>query len=109
MRTTIDKAGRVVIPGAVRDRAGFAPGTALEISVDEFGIRLERVAPGPRLVRIGKYSREVLRRERRQVGIGLEPLHHPRRVGGIVAAGQKVRRLFRQQPEQGRKGRQRLL
>jgi AbrB family looped-hinge helix DNA binding protein len=54
MRTTIDKAGRVVIPAAVRERAGFAPGTLLEISVDELGIRLERIAPGPRLVKVGK-------------------------------------------------------
>jgi AbrB family looped-hinge helix DNA binding protein len=54
MRTTIDKAGRVVIPAAVRERAGFAPGTTLAIFVDELGIRLERVAPGPRLVKVGK-------------------------------------------------------
>jgi AbrB family looped-hinge helix DNA binding protein len=54
MRTTIDKAGRLVIPSAVRERAGFRPGTELEITVDEFGIRLERVAPGPRLVRVGR-------------------------------------------------------
>ena len=53
MRTTIDKAGRVVIPAAVRERSGFAPGTELEITVDEFGVRLERVAPGPRLIRVG--------------------------------------------------------
>jgi AbrB family looped-hinge helix DNA binding protein len=54
MRATIDKAGRVVIPAAVRNRAGLAPGTELEISVDEFGVRLERVAPGPRLIKIGR-------------------------------------------------------
>ena len=54
MRTTIDKAGRVVIPAAVRERAGFAPGTTLAITVDELGIRLERVAPGPRLVKVGR-------------------------------------------------------
>jgi AbrB family looped-hinge helix DNA binding protein len=54
MRTTIDKAGRVVIPAAVRDRAGLSPGTELEITVDEFAVRLERVAPGPRLVRVGR-------------------------------------------------------
>jgi AbrB family looped-hinge helix DNA binding protein len=54
MRTTIDKAGRLVIPAAIRDRAGLSPGTTLEISVDDTGIRIERVAPGPRLVRIGK-------------------------------------------------------
>ena len=54
METTIDKAGRVVIPAAVRERAGLAPGTALRISVDEFGVRLERVAPAPRLVKVGR-------------------------------------------------------
>jgi AbrB family looped-hinge helix DNA binding protein len=54
MRTTIDKAGRVVIPAALRERAGFTPGAELEITADEQGVRLERVAEGPRLVRIGK-------------------------------------------------------
>lgn len=54
MRTTIDKAGRVVIPAALRDRAGLVPGTALEVTADDTGIRIERVAPGPKLVRIGK-------------------------------------------------------
>lgn len=53
MRTTIDKAGRVVIPATVRDRAGFSPGSELEITQDDRGIRLERVAAGPRLVRVG--------------------------------------------------------
>jgi AbrB family looped-hinge helix DNA binding protein len=54
MRTTIDKAGRVVIPAALRDRAGLIAGAELEISVDEFGLRLERVAPGPRLIKVGR-------------------------------------------------------
>ena len=54
MRTTIDKAGRVVIPAALRDRAGLTPGAELEVSVGDFGIRLERIAPGPRLVKIGR-------------------------------------------------------
>ena len=54
MRTTIDKAGRVVIPAAIRDRAAFAAGTALEVTVDDFGIRLERVASPPRLIKIGR-------------------------------------------------------
>ncbi|MBM3817994.1 MAG: AbrB/MazE/SpoVT family DNA-binding domain-containing protein [Acidimicrobiia bacterium] len=54
MRTTIDKAGRVVIPASVRQRAGLAAGTELEISLDESGLRLQRVAPGPKLVRIGR-------------------------------------------------------
>lgn len=54
MRTTIDKAGRVVIPAPVRERAGLTPGTELEITTDDTGIRLERVAPGPRLVKVGR-------------------------------------------------------
>jgi AbrB family looped-hinge helix DNA binding protein len=54
MRTTIDKAGRVVIPAALRERAGFTAGSELEITEDESGIRLARVAPGPRLVKVGR-------------------------------------------------------
>jgi len=54
MRSTIDKAGRVVIPAAIRDRAGLTPGTSLEVTADETGVRIERVAPGPKLVRIGR-------------------------------------------------------
>lgn len=54
MKSTIDKAGRLVIPAAVRERAGLTPGTELEVTVDEFGIRLERVASGPRLVKVGR-------------------------------------------------------
>ena len=54
MRTTIDKAGRVVIPAPLRERAGLRPGVEMEVTLDELGIRLERVAPAPRLVRVGK-------------------------------------------------------
>jgi AbrB family looped-hinge helix DNA binding protein len=54
MRTTIDKAGRVVIPAAIRERAGLTAGAELEITEDETGIRLERVAIGPRLVKVGR-------------------------------------------------------
>ena len=54
MKTTIDKAGRVVIPAAIRERAGFSAGAELEVTEDELGIRLERVAVGPRLMKIGR-------------------------------------------------------
>ena len=54
MRSTIDKAGRVVIPASIRERAGLAPGSELEISEDELGVRLQRVAAGPKLVKIGR-------------------------------------------------------
>jgi AbrB family looped-hinge helix DNA binding protein len=54
MRTTIDRAGRVVVPASIRERMGLTAGTELDITVDEFGIRLERIAPPPRLVRVGR-------------------------------------------------------
>jgi AbrB family looped-hinge helix DNA binding protein len=54
MRTTNDKAGRIVIPSALRDRAGFVAGSEIEISEDDRGLRLQRVAAGPRLVRVGR-------------------------------------------------------
>ena len=42
------------MPAAIRDRIGLTPGTALEITVDDTGIRLEPVASAPRLVKIGR-------------------------------------------------------
>ena len=44
----------MVIPASIRERAALAPGTELDVTVDEFGIHLERVAPRPRLVKIGR-------------------------------------------------------
>ena len=44
----------MVIPAAARERAGLTPGTELEITLDETGLRLERIAPGPRLVKVGR-------------------------------------------------------
>ena len=40
MRTTIDKAGRVIIPAAVRARVGLVPGP-VDIVVEGTGIRIE--------------------------------------------------------------------
>jgi AbrB family looped-hinge helix DNA binding protein len=54
MKTSIDKAGRVVIPAAIRERAGLVAGAELDVTLEEAGIRLERVAPGPRLVKVGR-------------------------------------------------------
>ena len=54
MRTTIDKAGRVVIPAGIRERAGLTPGAELEITEDDVGIRIQRVAAGPKLVKVGR-------------------------------------------------------
>jgi AbrB family looped-hinge helix DNA binding protein len=54
MKATIDKAGRVVIPAPLRERAGLVPGTELEVTLDDSGLRLERTAPPPRLVKVGR-------------------------------------------------------
>jgi AbrB family looped-hinge helix DNA binding protein len=54
MRTTIDKAGRLVVPASLRERLGLAPGTLIEVTADDTGIRLEPVAPGPRLIKVGR-------------------------------------------------------
>lgn len=44
MKTTIDAAGRVVVPKALRDRLGLAGGRALEIREREGRIEIEAVA-----------------------------------------------------------------
>lgn len=54
MKTTIDRAGRVVIPAAIREKAGFTAGTELEVTIDDVSVRLVRRVPGPSLVRVGK-------------------------------------------------------
>ena len=54
MKTTIDRAGRVVIPAPIRERAGFKPGTELEVVADDISVRLIRRVPSPKLVRVGK-------------------------------------------------------
>ncbi len=53
MTTTIDKAGRVVIPAAIRARAGLDPGTELDVVLDDLSIRLIPRVPSPDLVRSG--------------------------------------------------------
>ena len=54
MKTTIDKAGRVVIPAPIRARAGLRPGTEVEILLDDLSVRLVRHVPRPRLVKVGR-------------------------------------------------------
>lgn len=53
MVTTIDKAGRVIIPADVRKRLGLVAGTELEMMVEGFAIRLVRAVAGPEVVRRG--------------------------------------------------------
>jgi AbrB family looped-hinge helix DNA binding protein len=47
MKTTIDKAGRLVIPKRLRDRAGFQPGAKLDVRFNEDGA-LEIALPAPK-------------------------------------------------------------
>jgi AbrB family looped-hinge helix DNA binding protein len=54
MRVTIDRAGRVVVPKALRDALHLEAGVALEIRVREGRLELEPVATPMRLVRRGK-------------------------------------------------------
>lgn len=44
MMTTIDNAGRIVIPKALRDQAGLIPGTEIEIQVRNGHLEIEPVA-----------------------------------------------------------------
>jgi AbrB family looped-hinge helix DNA binding protein len=50
--TTIDQAGRVVIPKEIRDRAGLTAGTEIEITHDGVSVRIERAVPSPKLERV---------------------------------------------------------
>jgi AbrB family looped-hinge helix DNA binding protein len=44
MRTTMDKAGRLVIPRSLRDRIGLGGGGAVELKLDGAAVRIEPVA-----------------------------------------------------------------
>lgn len=54
MRTTIDAAGRVVIPKALRDAVGLAPGT--ELDIDAVDGRVEITIPSRVRVDEGRYG-----------------------------------------------------
>ena len=60
MRTSIDKAGRIVIPKGVRDRLRLVPGT--EVEVVESGDRIELILPDdrPQAVLVEKNGRLVI-------------------------------------------------
>ena len=44
MTTTIDNAGRILIPKALRDQAGLSPGTEIEIQLRNGHLEIEPVA-----------------------------------------------------------------
>ena len=55
MKTTIDSAGRIVIPKAIREQAGLYAGVPIEIRVDDEGIVLTPERPAQQLERRGRY------------------------------------------------------
>jgi AbrB family looped-hinge helix DNA binding protein len=53
MKTTIDKAGRLVIPKSIRDALGLAAGTEVDIVMDGVAIRIDGPRPTePELVEV---------------------------------------------------------
>ncbi len=44
----------MVIPASVRARVGLHAGAELEVTVEDSAVRLVRVAPGPKIERVGK-------------------------------------------------------
>ena len=55
MKTTIDGAGRVVIPKEIRKQAGLAPGTRLEIRYRDGVVEIAPAFAAVRLVREGRF------------------------------------------------------
>jgi bifunctional DNA-binding transcriptional regulator/antitoxin component of YhaV-PrlF toxin-antitoxin module len=53
MRTTINKAGRRVIPRALLDRIGLTEGGEGELELDDTGVRIEPVSTGGRVEKDG--------------------------------------------------------
>ncbi len=62
MRTTIDRAGRLVLPKPIRDAAGIAPGAELEIRFADGRIEIEPAPLEVRLVKRGSLTVAVPRK-----------------------------------------------
>ena len=50
MSITIDRAGRIVVPKALRERFGLHPGTELEIEAEADGLRLRARDSAPAFI-----------------------------------------------------------
>lgn len=55
MKSTIDRAGRVVVPKAIREQAGLRPGVKLEIEYRNGRVELEPVQAQAKLARKGSF------------------------------------------------------
>jgi AbrB family looped-hinge helix DNA binding protein len=64
MKTTIDTAGRLVIPKPIREAAQLKPGTPLEITLNEGHIE---IAPAAQRVRFAKKGRLLVARPEEDV------------------------------------------
>ncbi|RNL62000.1 AbrB/MazE/SpoVT family DNA-binding domain-containing protein [Nocardioides marmoriginsengisoli] len=54
MQTTIDRAGRLVVPKELRDRLGITAGSRVEIREDGSGLRIDLIASDI-VVEVGDY------------------------------------------------------
>jgi AbrB family looped-hinge helix DNA binding protein len=57
MRTTIDRAGRVVIPKPLREQAGLKEGIELQIEFRDGRIEIEPASVPMRLTRVGPHPK----------------------------------------------------
>jgi len=62
MKTTIDRAGRLVVPKKIREAAGIVPGSELTIQVKDGRIEIEPAPLDVRLVKRGSLTVAVPRR-----------------------------------------------
>jgi AbrB family looped-hinge helix DNA binding protein len=62
MKTTIDRAGRLVVPKKIREAAGILPGSELTIRVADGRIEIEPAPLEVRLVKRGSLTVAVPRR-----------------------------------------------
>ncbi len=62
MRTTIDRAGRLVVPKRIREEAGISPGSELTIRVADGRIEIEPAPLEVRLVKRGRLTVAVPRK-----------------------------------------------
>jgi len=63
MKTTIDSAGRLVIPKAIRQEAGLKPGMVLDVQVRAGRIEIEPAPLPVKLVRKGRLLVAVAQRD----------------------------------------------